>query len=57
MTKKDDRSTGTRATLLAAQTHRRQALKVALGGTAALAAGLHAPAVLSQAKPFQGVDT
>ena len=55
MTKTDDRSTGTRATLLAAQTHRRQALKVALGGTAALAAGLHAPAVLSQAKPFQGV--
>ncbi len=55
MLKKDKLPTATTSILLAAQTHRRQALKAALGGTAALAAGLHAPAVLSQAKPFQGV--
>ena len=55
MTKQDNRPTSTVSNLLAAQTHRRQTLKAALGGTAALAAGLHAPAVLSQAKPFQGV--
>ena len=44
-----------RATLLAARTHRRALLKAA-GASAALGTiGLRAPAVLAQAKPFDGV--
>ena len=36
-------------------TTRRKLLKDAVGGSAALAIGLHAPAVIGQAKPFAGV--
>ncbi|MGI9452477.1 MAG: ABC transporter substrate-binding protein, partial [Geminicoccaceae bacterium] len=42
-------------TLQAAKTHRRKILKAALYGSAAAAVGLRAPAVLGQAKPFEGV--
>lgn len=46
---------GSRATFDAARLHRRTILKSALTGSAALAVGLRAPAVLGQAKQFAGV--
>ena len=52
---RQNRSSGARATLGAARLHRRQLLQSALAGSAALAVGLHAPAVIGQAKPFDGV--
>jgi multiple sugar transport system substrate-binding protein len=55
MTTRDSKDNPTLATLLAARAHRRQILKTALGGSAALAVGLRAPAVLGQSKPFNGV--
>ncbi len=48
-------STGAEATVRAAGLHRRRLLKSALAGSAAVAVGLRAPAVLGQAKPFAGV--
>lgn len=47
--------TGAAATIAAAGLHRRTILQSALYGSAALAVGLRAPAVLGQAKPFAGV--
>lgn len=44
-----------RATMTAAGMHRREILKSALMGSAALAVGLRAPAVLGQARRFDGV--
>ncbi len=43
------------ATWRAAVLHRRGVLRAALGGTAALAIGVRAPAARGQAKPFSGV--
>ena len=48
-------SIGAIATAKAAGLHRRRLLQGALAGSAALAVGLRAPAVLGQAKPFAGV--
>lgn len=45
----------TTLTMVAANLHRRQLLRAALTGSAALAVGLRAPAVLGQAKRFAGV--
>ena len=47
--------TGAEKTLAAARLHRRTILQSALSGSAALAVGLRAPAVLGQAKQFDGV--
>ncbi len=55
MSSKHDAASGACATMQAARVHRRELLKASLGGTAALAVGLRAPAVLGQAKPFAGV--
>ena len=46
---RQNRSSGARATVGAARLHRRQLLQSALAGSAALAVGLRAPAVLGQA--------